>query len=103
MLARIPPRLTVSIERETFPRMLDRPGRLFALQSDAYWIDIGTPAKYLEAHADVLAGALGVPPAPGAVRGPGRMDAGQCFDRGRRRVKRPVLLGPDVNIASGGH
>ena len=34
VLQRIPPRLTVSIERETFPRMLDRPGRLFALQSD---------------------------------------------------------------------
>ncbi len=67
VLARIPSRLTVSIERETFPRMLDMPRRLFAQHSDAYWIDIGTPRKYFEAHADVLAGRVGLPPAPGAV------------------------------------
>ena len=31
VLAAVPPGLTVSIERETFPRMLDRRGRLYAL------------------------------------------------------------------------
>ena len=55
VLDRIPERLTVSIERETFPRMLDEPSRLYAMASDAYWIDIGTPEKYLQAHTDVLA------------------------------------------------
>ena len=54
MLERIPDRLTVSIERETFPRMLEEPRRLYAMASDAYWIDIGTPEKYLQAHTDVL-------------------------------------------------
>jgi len=102
VLARIPPRLTVSVERETFPRMLDRRGRLFALQSDAYWIDIGTPAKYLEAHADVLAGALGAPPAPGAVeKAPGVWMQGSASIAADARVEPPVLLGPDVSIASG--
>jgi len=72
VLERIPPRLTVSIERETFPRMLDRPGRLFAFRSDAYWIDIGTPEKYLQAHTDLLAGCIGSSPVPGATeREPG--------------------------------
>ena len=47
VLDRIPPRLNVSIERETFPRMLDEPGRLYAIAADAYWLDIGTPEKYL--------------------------------------------------------
>ena len=55
VLDRIPERLTVSIERETFPRMLDEPSRLYAMASDAYWIDIGTPEKYLQAHTDVFA------------------------------------------------
>ena len=64
---RIPPRLNVSVERETFPRMLAEPGLLFGFQSDAYWLDIGTPEKYLEAHADVLAGRVGLPPVPDAV------------------------------------
>ena len=49
-LASIPPRLNVSIERETFPRMLERPGRLFAMQSSCYWLDIGTPRKFYDAQ-----------------------------------------------------
>jgi len=66
VLARIPADLNVSIERETFPRMLERPGRLHALPSDAYWLDIGTPAKFMQAQRDVLGGCVGLPPAPGA-------------------------------------
>ncbi|MGZ4711800.1 MAG: sugar phosphate nucleotidyltransferase [Acidimicrobiia bacterium] len=66
-LATIPARLNVSIERETFPRMLERPGRLFAMRSDCYWLDIGTPAKYFDAQLDVLAGRVGLPPTPDAV------------------------------------
>jgi NDP-sugar pyrophosphorylase family protein len=63
----IPPRLTVSIERETFPRMLEVPGRLYAMRSDAYWLDIGTPRKFLQAQHDVARGMLGLPPVPGAT------------------------------------
>ena len=65
-LYRIPTRLKVSVERETFPRLLQQPGRLFGFRTDAYWLDIGTPAKYFEAHLDVLAGKLGLPPTPEA-------------------------------------
>ena len=66
-LASIPPRLNVSIERETFPRMLERPGRLYAMRSDCYWLDIGTPGKYFDAQLDVLAGRVGPTPTPTAV------------------------------------
>ncbi len=102
VLDRIPSRLTVSIERETFPRMLDRPGRLFALQSDAYWIDIGTPEKYLQAHRDVLAGALGTTPAPGAVEtAPGVWRQGDVSIADDARVEGPILLGPGTTVAAG--
>ena len=81
MLERIPERLTVSIERETFPRMLEEPSRLYAMASDAYWIDIGTPEKYLQAHADVLAGALWAAAGAGCARdGAGRVGAGRRAD-----------------------
>jgi NDP-sugar pyrophosphorylase family protein len=81
---------------------LDRPGRLFASQSDAYWIDIGTPEKYLEAHADVLAGALGAPPVPGAVEAaPGVWQQGSVSIAADARVEPPVLLGPGASVASG--
>jgi NDP-sugar pyrophosphorylase family protein len=82
--------------------MLDDPRRLYAMASDAYWIDIGTPEKYLQAHADVLAGVLGRPPAPGAretsrgvwVQGDAQVDADA-------RVEAPVLLGDGVRVDAG--
>jgi NDP-sugar pyrophosphorylase family protein len=66
-LQRVPAGRRVSIERETFPAMV-RDGRLFALADDAYWLDTGTPADYLQAHRDLVEGRRGEPPAPGARR-----------------------------------
>ena len=64
-LERIPLGRRVSIERETFPAMV-RDGRLFALADEAYWLDTGTPAAYIQAHRDVVEGRRGTPPVPGA-------------------------------------
>ena len=82
----IPPRLTVSIERETFPRMLETPGRVYAMRSASYWLDIGTPQKYIEAQLDVANGRLGDPAGPGRDRGRAVRLAGA--GRGRRRLRR---------------
>lgn len=49
VLDRIPSRRRVSIERETFPALV-ADGRLYALGSDAAWLDAGTPATYLAAN-----------------------------------------------------
>ena len=57
VLDHIPAGIQVSIEREVFPQMADR-GELFAAPADAYWMDIGTPAKYLQANMDALSGAF---------------------------------------------
>lgn len=60
VLDRIPAGRQVSIERETFPAMVaDR--SLFALQSDAYWVDAGTPATYLQVQLDLVDGVRGAP------------------------------------------
>jgi mannose-1-phosphate guanylyltransferase len=48
----------VSIEREVFPA-LAASGSLYAVHSDAYWIDAGTPEAYRQAHVDLLDGARG--------------------------------------------
>jgi NDP-sugar pyrophosphorylase family protein len=102
VLERIPPRLTVSIERETFPRMLDRRGRLLALQSDAYWIDIGTPGKYIDANTDVVDGKLGTPPARGAVEiAPGIWEQGEVSIATDALVEPPVLFGEGSTVAAG--
>ncbi len=69
VLRRIPTGRRVSIERETFPALVEA-GALFALGSDAYWLDTGTPDAYLRAHRDLLLGVRTGPPAPGAVLDP---------------------------------
>jgi NDP-sugar pyrophosphorylase family protein len=102
VLERIPERLTVSIERETFPRMLQQPGRLYAMTNDAYWLDIGTPDKYLQAHADVLTGKLGPTPAPDArAISPGVWTQGDVAIDPEARLEAPVLLGDGVRVAAG--
>ena len=102
VLARIPPRLSVSIERETFPRMLAEPGRLYAMRSDAYWLDIGTPEKYLQSQSDVLRGALGVVPAPGATeRAPGIWLQGTSDIDATVELVAPVLIGDGVVVHAG--
>ncbi len=55
VLDRIPEGERVSLERQVFPAMVaDR--RLFALQSDAYWVDAGTPESYLRVALDLVTG-----------------------------------------------
>jgi NDP-sugar pyrophosphorylase family protein len=101
-LASIPPRLNVSIERETFPRMLERPGRLYAMRSDCYWLDIGTPGKYFDAQLDVLAGRVGPRPTPSAVeRSPGVwLEPDAVVDPAAELVG-PVLVGARARIEAG--
>ncbi len=43
----------VSIEREIFPK-LSGEGTLFALQTDDYWLDLGTPQSLIKASSDIL-------------------------------------------------
>lgn len=81
ILDRIPAGRRVSIEREVFPAVV-ADSRLYALASDAYWIDTGnSPEAYLRSNLD----ALGDSPAPAswegtvegsAVAASARVDAG---------------------------
>ena len=50
----IPPDRNVSIEREIWPRLVG--DGLFAYAADAYWLDIGTPERYLQGTFDILEG-----------------------------------------------
>jgi mannose-1-phosphate guanylyltransferase len=48
----IPPDREVSIEREVFPRLIG--DGLYGIRLEGYWIDIGTPERFLEANWDIL-------------------------------------------------
>ncbi len=102
VLAGVPEGRRVSIERETFPALLEEPKRLYAMEAEAYWIDIGTPAKYLLAHADVAVGRLGLPPAPGAREcAPGIWVQDETDQNPAAELRSPVVLGPGVVLANG--
>ena len=53
MLELIEPGQMVSIERDVFPRLVER-GTLYGVALPGYWLDVGTPESYLQAHRDVL-------------------------------------------------
>jgi NDP-sugar pyrophosphorylase family protein len=43
-----------SFERGLFPTLLEHKEPVMSFVFDKYWIDIGTPQKYLEVHQDIL-------------------------------------------------
>ena len=56
VLERIPPERAVSIEREVFPELIG--DGLYGIRLEGYWIDIGTPDRFLEANWDILEGRV---------------------------------------------
>lgn len=62
----------VSIERTTFPELIERGRTVLGYVSPGYWRDLGTPEAYLAAHVDALEGRIeGYRDLPGPLLGPG--------------------------------
>jgi mannose-1-phosphate guanylyltransferase len=92
----IPPDREVSIEREVFPHLVGN--GLGALRLDGYWMDIGTPERYLRASWDILEDRVSTqvrPTAPGLLIGAGA-EIAEGASVGPRAV-----IGPDCAIAAG--
>jgi NDP-sugar pyrophosphorylase family protein len=64
---RIPKDTAWSIERSFFPSLIERGETFVAYVYDGYWIDIGTPAKYLQVHRDIMDGHYQAPPFMGSA------------------------------------
>jgi len=95
VLAQIPPQMEVSIERETFQQFLAQGEPMYAYSSSAYWLDMGTPEKYLQLHRDLLSGkcrqyAL----APGEEVLVGE----QCDIHPTAQIKGPAVIGANCSI-----
>jgi mannose-1-phosphate guanylyltransferase len=46
----------ISIERDVFPKLVDH--GLYGYEANGYWLDIGTPSRYLQATYDILEGKV---------------------------------------------
>jgi NDP-sugar pyrophosphorylase family protein len=64
---RIPKDTAWSIERSYFPSLIERGETFVAYTDRGYWIDIGTPAKYLQVHRDIMDGHYAAPPFAGSA------------------------------------
>ena len=58
VLARWTPGENASIERDIFPAVIAAAHPVYGFVADAYWLDLGTPEKYLQAHFDIFEGRL---------------------------------------------
>jgi mannose-1-phosphate guanylyltransferase len=56
----IEPERRVSVERDTFPRLVAH-RRLAAVATDDYWLDTGRPDQFLQANLDLARGVRGTP------------------------------------------
>jgi mannose-1-phosphate guanylyltransferase len=83
----VPSGRAVSIEREVFPRLVGE--GLCGLLLAGYWMDIGTPERYLQASWDILEGRVATevePTSPGCL-----VDEAAVVDAGARLGGRAVV------------
>jgi mannose-1-phosphate guanylyltransferase len=96
----IPPGEPVSIELEVFPRLVG--AGLQALPLEGYWLDFGTPDRYLQATWDILEGRVATrvrPTAPGMFVDP-EADVAADAELGPRAVVAPgCRVEPGATVA----
>jgi NDP-sugar pyrophosphorylase family protein len=102
----MPPGEVHSIERAFFPNLLRRGDLVRAHVHRGYWIDVGTPAKYLQVHRDILRGRFPVSHEGRSLSGrfahpSARIDAGAvleapCYVGPGCQVKAQACLGPEA-------
>ena len=93
VLDRVDAGRAVSFEREVFPSLVG--AGLHAVALEGYWLDIGTPDRYLEATRDILRGAVETPVMPSeGVKGaaPPVLAGAAC------EIAPDAVVGPDVTL-----
>jgi mannose-1-phosphate guanylyltransferase len=54
----IPKDQVISVERDTFPSLLNAGAKVYGFIDNSYWLDIGTPAALVKASADLVTGVI---------------------------------------------
>ncbi len=96
MLSHIPAGVESDISTQVYPRLMESDARIGAVLSDSYWMDAGTPTRYLQANMDVMSGEF----APDFSWPPSGflLIEGPAMKWGEGSIEPPVLMGPDVVI-----
>jgi NDP-sugar pyrophosphorylase family protein len=100
LLARIPPRQVVSVERDVFPALIADGIPCYGWAGAAYWRDIGSPAAYRAAQLDLLAAQVKtslVP--PGELRDGCWIEPSASVDAGAE-LHAPAVVGAEAAISA---
>ncbi|HEX7059087.1 MAG TPA: NDP-sugar synthase [Solirubrobacterales bacterium] len=89
----IPPAQNVSIERDVFPRLVGQ--GLYGLRLEGYWMDIGTPERYLQSCWDILEGRVATRVEPTA---PGKLVAPSAEISAGASVGAHAVIGPGCRV-----
>ena len=98
ILELVPRDQNVSIEREVWPRLIGN--GLYGFPAQSYWLDIGTPERYLQGTFDIIEGNVATAVAERLGDDWLAVDAGATVDG---RVVPPAVLERDVRVAPGAH
>jgi mannose-1-phosphate guanylyltransferase len=94
----IPADRNVSIEREVWPQLIG--AGLYGYPSESYWLDIGTPARYMQGTFDIIEGNVAT--ALTGRLGPGWLaQSPDALIEGR--VIPPAVIERGVSVAPGAH
>ncbi len=87
VIDQIPAGRRVSVERETFPGLIESGHLVMAYPESAYWLDVGTPQAFVRGSCDLVLGRLPAPAVPGPA-GPSLLLAG-------------AEVAPDASVSGG--
>jgi mannose-1-phosphate guanylyltransferase len=99
VLRLVPPGRALSIERDVFPRLADE-GSVYGIALEGYWLDVGTPESYLQAHRDVLERSFSTEIGDALGADFTLVDPSATVHPGARLVP-PVYVGPGAVIEDG--
>lgn len=104
VISQIPAEKVVSIERETFPQLIESGRPVFGYNEQSYWLDIGTPAALFQGSRDIV--GAGFLAGPGSKIGEGSIlsggaSIGQGSKIGANCKISNSIIGDDVLIGDG--
>lgn len=88
----------VSVERVTFPKLLENGQKIAVYKDDSYWIDIGTLEKYKQVHKDILNGKCRMVDC--SASGNGIYSGRNVIIHPDAKIMGPVYIGDNVKIGA---
>jgi mannose-1-phosphate guanylyltransferase len=99
VIDRIPAGRRVSVERETFPGLIEAGELVMGYLESSYWLDVGTPQAFVRGSCDLVLGRLPAPARPGPA-GPALLLAGASV-AADASVSGGTVLGEGASVRAG--